>query len=192
MSLSDRVETAGMKGMAARQAAETHPNTANRTVSLHRFAHIIRTSGIEAARGWQQRRKNQFIRPQHPDHEPLQWRNRRSTSLAICGKGASRAFRRGLMTMEHCGFSRSRPERTASRKRRLRRFRTTADPSARGTVKPIRGPGRLSGPSSSRTQKAANRGLENRVPRSYTLRKSCDRSRRTRFGKPAIETTFRS
>jgi hypothetical protein len=72
-----------------------------------------------------------------------------------------------LMTMDHCGFSRSRVKRTASRNRRLMRLRTTAEPSARGTVRPMRGPEhtpRLSSPS--RTQKAVNRGPENREPRS--------------------------
>ena len=56
--------------------------------------------------------------------------------------------------MVHCGLNRSRCKRTASRIRRLMRLRTTALPSARGTVNPIRGPS-LPG---SRTQKAAKRG----------------------------------
>src|ERR1035441_10421836 len=68
------------------------------------------------------------------------------------------------------------------------RFRTTALPSARGQVKPICGPsGR-----GSRTQNAAKKGPVNREPSSYTLRKSLERSRRTRFGKPEMETTSRS
>src|ERR1035437_10262048 len=62
------------------------------------------------------------------------------------------------------------------------RFRTTALPSARGQVKPICGPsGR-----GSRTQNAAKKGPVNREPSSYTLRKSLERSRRTRFGKPEM------
>jgi hypothetical protein len=61
-----------------------------------------------------------------------------------------------LMTIDHCGFSRPRSRRTASRTRRLMRFRATALPSARGVVNPIRGP---SSPVS-RTQKAAKRGPE--------------------------------
>src|ERR1039457_6652203 len=68
------------------------------------------------------------------------------------------------------------------------RFRTTALPSARGHVKPICGPsGR-----GSRTQNAAKKGPVKREPSSYTLRKSLERGRRTRFGKPEMETTSRS
>jgi hypothetical protein len=62
------------------------------------------------------------------------------------------------------------------------RLRTTAFPIARGTVKPILGPSACG----SQMQKAANSGLEKRVPPSYTLRKSFDRSRRTRFGNPEM------
>jgi hypothetical protein len=88
-----------------------------------------------------------------------------------------------LMTMDHWGFNRSSCRRTASRTRRLIRLRTTAFPRARGVVNPICGP---SG-SVSRTQKAAKRDPEKRVPLSYTRRKSFDRSRRTRLGKPGME-----
>ena len=106
-----------------------------------------------------------------------------STSRCNSCVEASSALRRGLMTMDHWGFNRSRDRRTASRTRRLMRLRTTAFPSARGVVKPICGP---SG-SVSRTQKAANRDPEIRVPLSYTRRKSLERSRRTRLGKPGME-----
>jgi hypothetical protein len=59
-----------------------------------------------------------------------------------------------LKTMDHCGFSPSRSRRTASRTRRLMRFRATALPSARGVVKPIRGPSGCV----RRRQNAANKG----------------------------------
>jgi hypothetical protein len=62
------------------------------------------------------------------------------------------------------------------------RLRATALPTARGSVKPMRGPLE----SGSRTQKAAKKGPEKREPWSYTLRKSTDRNRRTRFGKPGM------
>jgi len=62
------------------------------------------------------------------------------------------------------------------------RLRATALPTARGSVKPMRGPLE----SGSRTQKAAKNGPEKREPWSYTLRKSVDRNRRTRFGKPGM------
>jgi hypothetical protein len=62
------------------------------------------------------------------------------------------------------------------------RLRTTAFPIARGKVKPTRDPP----DSGSRKQKAAKNGPEKREPWSYTLRKSVDRNRRTRFGKPGM------
>ena len=191
--LAHGVKTAGVKGMTTRQPAQPHPHAAGGSVTFYRFPHVIRTARIEAARRGEQWRKRDLVQSQRPDHKPLQRTKRRCTSRCSSGKGAWSDFNRGLMTMNHCGFSRSRVQRTASRNRRLMRFRTTAGPSARGTVRPMRGPGTiplLSSPS--RKQKAVNKGPENREPRSYTLRKSCDRSRRTRFGKPAMETTFRS
>jgi hypothetical protein len=42
-----------------------------------------------------------------------------------------------LKTMDHWGFNRSSCRRTASRRRRLIRLRTTAVPRARGVVNPI-------------------------------------------------------
>jgi len=191
--LTHGVEAAGMKRMTTRQPAQSHPQATDRSIPFHRFPHVVRTARIEAAGRGEQWRKRDFVQPQHPDHEPLQRKKRRSTSLCSSGSGALRAFNRGLMTMDHWGFSRSRAKRTASRNRRLMRLRTTAGPRARGTVKPMRGPEQASPlPSPSGKQKAVNRGLANREPRSYTLRKSCDRSRRTRFGKPAMETTLQS
>jgi len=187
------IKPAGVKRMTTRQPAQSHPHAADRSVPFDRFPHVIRTARIEAAGSGEQWRKRDFVQEQRADHKPLQRRKRRSTSRWSSGRGALRAFNRGLMTMDHCGFSRSRVKRTASRNRRLMRFRATAEPSARGTVRPMRGPEYIPPPSGlSRKQKAVNKGPENREPRSYTLRKSCDRSRRTRFGKPAMETTFRS
>ena len=48
------------------------------------------------------------IQPKTVDYDPLQRRKRRSTSRCSSGRGASNALRRGLMTMDHCGFNRSR------------------------------------------------------------------------------------
>jgi hypothetical protein len=92
------------------------------------------------------------------------------------------ARRRGLMTISHPPPAKCRRSRTASRIRRLIRFRTTAPPRARGQVNPTRiAPSPLF-----RRQKAANRGPENLAPLSYTLRKSLERRMRALLGKPAI------
>ena len=172
-----------MPRVTLQQPAETFPNPSRRAISLHRLPHIVRTGRIKAARRGQQRGQSKLVHSQRSYQEPLQRRKRRSTSSCNSGNGACKALGRGLMTMDHCGLSRARERRTASRSRRLIRLRATALPRARETVKPIRGPL----PSGSRTQKAAKNGHENRLPFSYTLRKSCGRSRRTRFGKPAME-----
>jgi hypothetical protein len=92
------------------------------------------------------------------------------------------------MIIEHSGFSRFRQIRAASRTRLLMRLRTTALPSARGTVKPILGPR----PSGVRAQNAVKQELEYLTPCSYTLRKSEERNRRTLFGKPAIRLPLRA
>ena len=170
--------------MAAREPAQTHPDTPGRAVTFNGFVHIFRTARVEAARGGQKGGDTNLIYAESPRQDPLQRRRSRSTSLRISAMGASSALRRGLMTMDHWGFSRSRQRRIASRTRRRIRLRMTALPTARGRVKPIRGPSA----SGSRRQNAAKRGPEKRLPWSYTRRKSLERSRRTRFGKPGMET----
>src|SRR5260370_26734675 len=92
------------------------------------------------------------------------------------------ARRRGLMTISHPAPAKCRCSRTASRIRRLIRFRTTAHPRARGQVNPTR----IASCSLFRRQKAAKRGPENLAPLSYTLRKSLERRMRALLGKPAI------
>jgi hypothetical protein len=155
-----RVVPAGMKRMTSRQTPQSHPHPFGRAVSLDSFTHIVRTGRVKAARRGQPGGHTKLIYADGPRYDPLQRRNRRSTSRCSSCVEASNALRRGLMTMDHWGFNRSRWKRTASRTRRLIRLRTTAFPRARGVVNPMCGP---SG-SVSRTQKAANRDPEKRVP----------------------------
>src|SRR5437667_5375962 len=86
------------------------------------------------------------------------------------------------MTISHPAPANSRRARTASRTRRLIRFRTTAPPSARVQVNPTFTP---SSPLF-RKQNAENSGPENLAPWSYTLRKSLERRMRALLGKPAM------
>src|SRR5579883_3367827 len=142
--LPDRIDSTGMKRMTARQPAQAHPNTLSDSVLLHGVAHVLRACRIKTARRGQHRRNDELVQPDDsyenpPPKDPLQRANRRDTSRTISGRGASEALRRGLITIDHLGFSPSRHDLTASRKRRLMRFRTTAFPMARGTVKPMRG-----------------------------------------------------
>jgi len=90
-------------------------------------------------------------------------KNSRFTSARSSGRGQSKAFRRGLKTIDHSGLSDSNSMRTASRRRRLMRLRATAFPRAFGVVKPTWGPAAaaLSGKA-----KAANNEQLWRVPRS--------------------------
>jgi hypothetical protein len=77
----------------------------------------------------------------------------------------SRVLRRGLNTIDHSEFRESSSSRTASRMRRRIRFRTTALPSARGVVKPTRGPGpRSVSRGRPGRQNAAKNGHVKRVP----------------------------
>jgi hypothetical protein len=158
--LTDGVEPARAQWMAARQTAQPHPDSFPTSVALDRLAHVVRTRRVEAAGGGQQRRDTNLVYAQNPDQDPSQRRKRRSTSARSSGKGAFSAFLRGLMTMDHCGFNRSRCKRTASRTLRLIRLRTTALPRARGTVNPIRGPSAAS----DRSRNAAKSGPECRAP----------------------------
>ncbi len=169
--------------MTTGEPPDAPPGSVNNPVSLNRLAHVVRARRIKAASRRKKRRDPGFIKPQDKNQGPAHRRNMRSTSFSSSVKGADITERRGLITMDHCGLNWWSLLRTASRTRRLMRLRTTALPSARGTVKPIRGPAA----SGSHIQKATKNCPENRLPCLYTRRKSEDRRRRTRFGKPAID-----
>jgi hypothetical protein len=84
------------------------------------------------------------------------------------------------MTMSHRQPISGSRNRSNSRIRRLARFRLTAFPNARGTVKPSRGPS--SGARSSWRQKAEKYRPVNRIPFSYTRRNSGGRRILALFG----------
>jgi hypothetical protein len=107
----------------------------------------------------------------------------RSTSRRSSSGVAVKAKRRGLITISHCDPISCRRTRSTSRILLFTRFRFTAFPKTRGTVKPSLGP-----TSSRRTrrQNAAKYGLVNRVPSLYALRKSVAFRIRALFGKPRL------
>jgi hypothetical protein len=109
-------------------------------VFFHCLAHVLRACRVEPAGRGEQRRDSNLIDSQGYDDRPLHRRKSLSISRSSSGNGTSFAFLRGLMIIEHAGFSRFRQIRAASRTLLLMRLRTTALPSARGTVKPILGP----------------------------------------------------
>ncbi len=162
----DGIKTAGMKWMAAAQTAQSQPYPARGAVVGNRLGHVLRTSGAKPAGRWQQRRKPSLVKCQrayqpganHREHRAINF----STSARSRSRGASSATRRGLKTIQQLAGKRCCSRRMISRSRRRIRFRWTDLPTARGKVKPKRGP---SAGSRSR-QNAANKPVERRHPRS--------------------------
>ena len=62
----DGIETAGMKRMASHQAAQPHPHSPCRAITLDGFAHVIRTARIKAARRGQQRGDTKLVYAKRP------------------------------------------------------------------------------------------------------------------------------
>lgn len=161
------VYAARAERVAAGKTFQSQPAAAPYAEALNGFARIIRAGRIEAAGGRQEGGHSSLVYAQNadqglPDSIPEQRRKSFMTSCCRVGKGQSMDERRGLITMDHGEPSWPSPRRTASRKRRLMRLRTTAGPSARGTVKPMRGPAE----SGSSKQNAAKKGPATREPRS--------------------------
>jgi hypothetical protein len=146
------IHSAGVERMAFHQAFQTQPNAWHNAKASYRFAHIFGTCGMETASRRQPGGYGELIETERTDHSGLSPRNSFWISCSISGYVHSRAFRRGLITIDHRGFNPARCCRTASRTRRLMRFRTTALPRARGVVNPMCGP--LA--ACSHTQKAVN------------------------------------
>ena len=166
-SLADRIEAAHMERMAAQQTAQSHPDAPQGAIAIHCFHHVFRTGGRKPAGRRQERRNETFIETQSSDYCFLHCATNRSTSRRSSSTGAAIAGRRGLITISHSGATSGNRTRSASRSRRFTRFRNTAFPKARGTVKPSRGPSLDtpgSGLRSTRRQKAAKYRPVNRVP----------------------------
>ena len=170
-----------MEWVAARQPPHSQPDSARRPVALDSFHHVFRAGRGKPAGRRQERRDPPFIETQSTDDQVPHLRTSLSTSAWMASKGAFAALRRGLMTISHRGPAPARARRTASRIRRRMRLRTTALPIALGTVKPKRAPGGRFGSSFSR-QKAEKSEPENRMPCSYTRRKSGRRRSREVLG----------
>src|SRR5689334_16889705 len=99
-----------MKWMAANQTAQTHPNPFRNPVLLHRVAHVLRTGRMESARRRQQGRNQKLVPVNYAyddfaSEDPLHRTNSFRISCCNSISGASKALRRGLMTIDHCGFS---------------------------------------------------------------------------------------
>ena len=161
----NRVIPTGVEWVAAAEPRNTKADPTADAVALDSFPHVFRTGRVESACGGQQRRDRPLIDTQRSCYEFAHRRNSFRTSASISGKGAARTDFRGLKTTDHPSGSSGRCSRTASLMRRRTRFRTTAFPIARGTVKPTLGPS-VDSPSATaeRRVKAANSGQEYRDP----------------------------
>ena len=153
----DGVKTALVEGMAAGEPLQTKPDTLRRPVDFDGLAHVHRAGRVIAAGGREKGGEEALVETQGGGQDPgdgagaggigtggrgdfwLHREKRRCTSARSSSNEHSSVLRRGLNTMDHCGFRFGSSRRTASRTRRRTRLRTTAFPSARGVVKPIRG-----------------------------------------------------
>src|ERR1700690_717583 len=156
-----------MKGVAAQKASDSHGRPPENSIFLNGLSHILRARRMKAAGGRQGWGNPSLIQTKSTHHQVLYYSGPHlsitlRSARSISEKGASRAARRGLTTISHCAPNSARWRRKASRKRRLRRLRTTAPPMARGTVRPKRALG-LPEPVCAR-QNAANKGPERRKP----------------------------
>src|SRR5690348_6585240 len=124
--------------MTAAEPFQAKPNTAQHTVVLDRIEHVFRASRPVTASGGEKRRYKHLVAFEGRDHDYLHRAKTFPTSRHKSSKGASSTLRRGLKTIAQPAAAASNWRRTASRIRRFKRFRSTALPSARGTVKPKR------------------------------------------------------
>lgn len=167
--LPDGIETAGVKWVTAQKASRSEVYAADGTVFLDRLAHVFGAGRVEAAGGRQKRREKALVGAQQKDQDLAHRSTTLSTSRFNSSNEASRARRLGLMTISQFGPISGIRTRKASRTRRRMRLRTTALPSARGTVNPIRAvepdcSPSASGPASALRQKATNKGQGRRNP----------------------------
>jgi len=137
----DRVIPALVKRMAATEPFQAQPHAPRGAVSRNGVHHVFRTRRPKAARRRQPRRDRRLVKTQKTDDDQPRHRSNSLSNWRVnSSSGASAAARRGLRTISSAGSMRSRRTRSCSRMRRRIRFRMTAFPTARGIVKPIRGP----------------------------------------------------
>src|SRR5882762_7214681 len=138
------------EGVATKQTKRRHRTPAQHAETLNRFLGILRASGDVTAGGQQPRRQQPLINSQERDdgsfHLPppadfcKTVSKARPTSFTTTANSALRMTRFGFITTSIGGALTGRVIRTASRIRRRMRLRSTAPPSARLTVKPMRRP----------------------------------------------------
>jgi len=156
-----RVVAAGVKRVAATNAANRQVAATDDAVSLHARRRVPRARRLEAARRTEQRRDQQLVSPNQQKHDVLHEgpafgrarsaRTRASaprrlmsgdtprSSATICSSFSSVMGLRTMTTTSIPGIQTSRVARNASRTSRFPRLRTTALPSLRDATTPSRG-----------------------------------------------------
>lgn len=157
---NNRIVSTMRKWMAAQQSPRGFQASTDRAVTLDGLGSVFRTGGDVSAGRQEQRRDQPLVRSQQQKQEPahhdfpaagfglpaadsmylrITW-NARATSCSISTNSVLRMFFLGLITTSTANGNSARCCRMASRVLRLIRLRSTAPPSTRPTVVPIRGP----------------------------------------------------
>src|SRR6267378_6386139 len=138
--------------MAPQYPPRRHRPAAQRPIPFYRFHRIFRTRRHVAARRRKRWRNPPFVESQQPERERLHFyfstsffaitSKARPTSSSTNENSSVSTDFFGLITTSTAPvpFSTERRSRTASRNRRLIRFRVTAPPSTLPTVNPMRAP----------------------------------------------------
>src|ERR1700686_1535712 len=152
--LHHRIQPTLRERMAPQHTPSPHHSTPQHAIPLYRFHRVLRTRRHVAARRRKHWRNPPFVKSQQPERERLHFyfslsisffaitsRARPPSSSPPENSSVSTDFF-GLITPSTAPalFSTERRSRTASRNRRLIRFRSTAPPSTRPTVNPTRAP----------------------------------------------------
>ena len=151
-----RIVAALYKGMAAQQSPRRFPPSAQHSVALHRLHRKLRAGRQVTARHGQHRRNGPLVGPQHdrasmtcrysscsnPGLAQL-LRNAAKSLRDFVAQSQKLSFQQRLLRINHYIHRHAELNpcsRTASRRLRFMRLRSTAGPNARPTVKPTLAP----------------------------------------------------
>jgi hypothetical protein len=184
--LADRVVTAGMTWVAPADAADPHPAPLQQSVPVDRLFRVARAGWfVPAAR--RHPGKEDPVELDEPDPDPFhvavgppstppRWRSRPSAPTKASWSESTIAGR-AMMRTSQPGWNEGAIALSASRIRRLTRFRTTAPPSFR----PVDSPNRVVS-RSVRRNRAEKSGWDRLVPEPWSAAKSCGRESITSRG----------
>jgi hypothetical protein len=184
--LANRVVTAGVTRVAPTDPADAHPAPLQQSVPVDRLFRVARAGRLVSAAGRHPREEDP-VEPDEPDSDsfhvavgppstPPRWRSRPSAPTNFSWSESTIAGRAMIRTSQP-GWNEGAITLSASRRRRLTRFRTTAPPSLR----PVDSPNRVVS-RSVRRNRAEKRGWDRLVPAPWSAAKSCGRESITSRG----------